>query len=283
MRKSVLTFMAAALMSGMTTACAKRIVPGKNYVTKEVNVGSFNAISTGSSVDVIYTQSAGEQRVEIYAPDNLADYIDVRVEGGVLKVGFKSPGNNFSIDGKHTKEVRVFAPAVNSLKASSSGDIIIKNGLKTRGKVTVKAGSSGDVTGGTVSCDDLSVTATSSGDVTLDKVSCTNFSADAGSSGDVSVKNLNAVNVSASAGSSGDVILAGSCENAVYKAGSSGDVKAKGLKAVNVAAGAGSSGNVTCYVTGSLTANVSSSGEVAYKGNPKEIDFSPKRGLRKIE
>lgn len=264
------------------TACAERIVPSKNYVAKKVNVGSFNAISTSSSVDVIYTQSSGGQHVEIYAPDNLVDYIDVRVEGGVLKVGFKSPGNNFSINGKHKKEVRVSAPAVNSLKASSSGDIIIKNGLKTNGKVTVKASSSGDVTGGAVSCNDFVATANSSGDVVLEKVSCTNFSADASSSGDVSIKNLNAVNVSADASSSGDVVLAGSCENASYRASSSGDVKAKGMKAVNVTASASSSGDVECYVTGSLTAKASSSGEVAYKGNPKDIDFSPKRGLRKI-
>lgn len=245
------------------TACAERITPSKNYVTKKVNVGSFNAISTSSSVDVIYTQSSGGQDVEIYAPDNLVDYIDVRVEGGVLKVGFKSPRNNFSINGKHKKEVRVSAPAVNSLKASSSGDIIIKNGLKTSGKVTVKASSSGDVTGSTISCDDFAATANSSGDVILEKVSCTNFSADASSSG--------------------DVILAGICENASYRASSSGDVKAKGMKAVNVTASASSSGDVECYVTGSLTAKASSSGEVAYKGNPKNIDFSPKRGLRKIE
>lgn len=97
----------------------------------------------------------------------------------------------------------------------------------------------------------------------LEKVSCTNFSADASSSG--------------------DVILAGICENASYRASSSGDVKAKGMKAVNVTASASSSGDVECYVTGSLTAKASSSGEVAYKGNPKNIDFSPKRGLRKIE
>ena len=265
------------------TACAERITPSKNYVTKKVNVGSFNAISTSSSVDVIYTQSSGGQNVEIYAPDNLVDYIDVRVEGGVLKVGFKSPRNNFSINGKHKKEVRVSAPAVNSLKASSSGDIIIKNGLKTSGKVTVKASSSGDVTGSTISCDDFAATANSSGDVILEKVSCTNFSADASSSGDVSVKNLNAADVSADASSSGDVILAGICENASYRASSSGDVKAKGMKAVNVTASASSSGDVECYVTGSLTAKASSSGEVAYKGNPKDIDFSPKRGLRKME
>lgn len=275
MRKLVSTLMAVTLMLVSATACAERITPSKNYVTKKVNVGSFNAISTSSSVDVIYTQSSGGQNVEIYAPDNLVDYIDVRVEGGVLKVGFKSPRNNFSINGKHKKEVRVSAPAVNSLKASSSGDIIIKNGLKTSGKVTVKASSSGDVTGSTISCDDFAATANSSGDVILEKVSCTNFSADASSSGDVSVKNLNAADVSADASSSGDVILAG--------ISSSGDVKAKGMKAVNVTASATSSGDVECYVTGSLTAKASSSGEVAYKGNPKDIDFSPKRGLRKME
>lgn len=263
MRKLVSTLMAVTLMLVSATACAERITPSKNYVTKKVNVGSFNAISTSSSVDVIYTQSSGGQNVEIYAPDNLVDYIDVRVEGGVLKVGFKSPRNNFSINGKHKKEVRVSAPAVNSLKASSSGDIIIKNGLKTSGKVTVKASSSGDVTGSTISCDDFAATANSSGDVILEKVSCTNFSADASSSG--------------------DVILAGICENASYRASSSGDVKAKGMKAVNVTASATSSGDVECYVTGSLTAKASSSGEVAYKGNPKDIDFSPKRGLRKME
>ena len=281
MRKLVSTLMAVTLMLVSATACAERITPSKNYVTKKVNVGSFNAISTSSSVDVIYTQSSGGQDVEIYAPDNLVDYIDVRVEGGVLKVGFKSPRNNFSINGKHKKEVRVSAPAVNSLKASS--DIIIKNGLKTSGKVTVKASSSGDVTGSAISCDDFAATANSSGDVILEKVSCTNFSADASSSGDVSVKNLNAADVSADASSSGDVILAGICENASYRASSSGDVKAKGMKAVNVTASASSSGDVECYVTGSLTAKASSSGEVAYKGNPKDINFSPKRGLRKME
>ena len=101
MRKLVSTLMTVTLMLVSVTACAERITPSKNYVTKKVNVGSFNAISTSSSVDVIYTQSSGGQDVEIYAPDNLVDYIDVRVEGGVLKVGFKSPRNNFSINGKH--------------------------------------------------------------------------------------------------------------------------------------------------------------------------------------
>lgn len=55
MRKLVSTLMTVTLMLVSVTACAERITPSKNYVTKKVNVGSFNAISTSSSVDVIYT------------------------------------------------------------------------------------------------------------------------------------------------------------------------------------------------------------------------------------
>lgn len=263
MRKLLSSLMAVAFLLVSTTACGQRITPSKNYTTKKVNVGSFNAISTSSSVDVIYTQTSGSQDIEIYAPDNVIEYIYARIENGTLKVGLNAPKNNFSINGRHKKEVRVSAPAVNSLKASSSGDIILKDGLKTTGKVTIKASSSGDVKGENVFCDDLATSASSSGDVTL--------------------KNVTAANVTASASSSGDVILSGSCENATYKASSSGDLKAKDMKAVNVTANASSSGDVVCYVTGVLTAKASSSGEVHYKGNPASIDFSSKRGLRKID
>ena len=66
MRKLVSILMTVTLMLVSVTACAERIIPSKNYVTRKVNVGSFNAISTSSSVDVIYTQSSGGQHVEIY-------------------------------------------------------------------------------------------------------------------------------------------------------------------------------------------------------------------------
>ena len=283
MKNLVSTLMTLAFLLAATTVCAEKITPSKNYVTKKVNVGSFEGISTSSSVDVIYTQTSGGQSVEIYAPDNLIDYIYARVEDGILKVGFKSPRNNFSISGSHKKEVRVSAPAVKSLQASSSGDVIIKNGLKAD-KLTLKASSSGDVVGGNISCEDLSASASSSGDVILEKVTCTNLSATASSSGDVEIKSLTATNVAAKSSSSGDVILKdGTCTNATYSASSSGDVEAKGLKAVNVVATASSSGDVSCYATGTLTARPSSSGEISYKGNPGTIDYQPKKGLRKLD
>lgn len=283
MKQILFTLMFAAVVGLTTAACAKTIVPSKKYVTKTVKVDRFDAIATGCAVDVVYTQASGTRHVEIYAPDNLIEYIDVCVKNGVLKVGFKTPYNNFSITGRHTKEVRVSAPAVNSLNASSSGDIILKNGLRASGIVRLNANSSGDIKGGAVVCDELVASASSSGDVVLDKVECETLKANANSSGDVSIKGVSAAKVEANANSSGDVILTGTCQSAILRSSSSGDLDAKGLKAVDVTASANSSGEVSCYATGTLDAKISSSGEVFYKGDPKHIEYAPKKGLRKID
>ena len=247
-------------------AVAETIKPSKNYVTKKVEVKSFEGISAATSINVLYTQTSGSQDIEIYAPDNLMEYVKVAVENGVLKVKFeskKNPHNGININGKHETEVRVSAPAVHTFRASSSGDVILKNGLQTTGQVTMKSSSSGDIVLGTVECKSLE--------------------ADASSSGDVNIKDLKAEIVEADASSSGDVILSGECRSANLSASSSGDINAKHLKADKVVAGASSAGDVTCHAVESLTASTSSSGNVNYKGNPKHIDYHPKKGLNKIE
>ena len=271
------------------TSCAvtsETVVPSKQYITKKVKVGDFDGISTATSIDVVYTQTLGMQDIEVYAPDNLMEYVKIEVEEGVLKVKFQSkenPFNGINIRGKHQTEVRVFAPAIHTLRASSSGDIMLKNGLQTQGQVTMKSSSSGDIEGGEIVCDELIASASSSGDVILDKVECRSLNVDASSSGDVTIKTLKAETVEADASSSGDVILSGECRSANLSASSSGDVEAKNLKANRVVAGASSAGDVTCYPVESLKASASSSGSVNYKGDPKDIDFHPKKGLNKID
>ena len=140
-----------------------------------------------------------------------------------------------------------------------------------------------DIEGSKVVCDELIASASSSGDVVLNQVECTSLDADASSSGDVTIKDLKAETVEADASSSGDVILSGECRSANLSASSSGDVEAKHLKADKVIAGASSAGDVTCYPVESLKATASSSGSVNYKGDPKYIDFNPKKGLNKID
>ena len=213
------------------------------------------------------------------------EYVQVTEENGMLEVCFKSKDSmkGVNIKGKHQTEVRVSAPAVHKLRASSSGDIILKNGLQAKGEVSMKASSSGDIEGGNVVCDVLEAEASSSGDIELMKVECTSLEAEASSAGDVSIKDLRAERVNAEASSSGDVNLAGVCRSAQFSASSSGDVEAKNLKADVVKANASSAGDITCHAVESLDATTSSAGSVSYKGAPKHIDYHPKKGLKKID
>ena len=280
--------LAVTMVTSTLTSCVvtqEGIVPSKNYETKQMKVDAFDGISTSTSIDVIYTQTSGRQNIEIYAPDNLMDYVKVYVKDGILKVGFRSEDNRgINIRGKHQTEVRVSAPALHAFYASSSGDIILKNGLQTTGKVSMKSSSSGDIEGGDVLCDELEVGASSSGDVTLHKADCQQLHADASSSGDVEIKRLTSKRVKAEVSSSGDVIIVeGTCEYAEFDASSSGDVVAKGLKAIHVNASASSAGDISCYPIESLKAKSSSAGSIGYRGEPKHIDFSPKKGLHKLD
>ena len=281
-----------ALFLGMTLqSCAitvssdskDAIVPSKNYITQKVKVDNFDGISTSSSIDVKYTQTTGSTDVEVYAPDNLMEYVKLEVEGGMLKIFFYSEetGKSINIKGKHDTEVRIAAPAVHALRASSSGDIFLMNGLQCEEEVSLSASSSGDIKGGNILCKALETEASSSGDIELENVECTSLMTEASSAGDISINQVKAETVSVEASSSGDVSMAGVCRSAKFESSSAGDIEADGLKAEHVIAKASSAGDITCHATESLEVSISSAGNVSYKGDPKQIKSHPK-GLKKM-
>ena len=259
------------------------IVPSKNYITQKVKVDNFEGISTSSSIDVKYTQTNGSTDVEVYAPDNLMEYVKLEVEGGMLKIYFYSEetGKSINVKGKHDTEVRISAPAVHALRASSAGDILLMNGLQCEEEVSLEASSAGDIKGGNILCKALETEASSSGDIELEAVECTSLVTEASSAGDISINHVKAETVSVEASSSGDVSMAGVCRSAKFESSSAGDIEADELKAEHVIAKASSSGDVTCHATESLEVSISSAGNVSYRGNPKQIKSHPK-GLKKM-
>jgi hypothetical protein len=258
------------------------IVPSKNYITQKVKVEAFDGISTATSIDVVYTQS-DHTDIEVYAPDNLMEYVKVENDGKMLKIHFdtKRMGNRINIRGKHDTKVSISAPAVHALHTSSSGDILLMNGLKTDGEVSIQASSAGEIKGSNVSCGELVVEASSAGDIELKNVACSTLKIEASSAGDVEIEALEAKKVVAEASSSGDVSLEGACRLANLESSSAGDIDADGLKAIEVVAVASSSGDVSCHAVESLEATTSNAGNVCYKGNPKQI-INHSKGLKKI-
>lgn len=258
------------------------IKASKTYQTRTVAVENFNAITTSSAVDVVYTQAEGEPTVEVYAPDNIIDHITVKVKNETLVIGME---HHTRIKGKCQKIVRISAPAVQHLQSSSASDIILKNGLTTTGKVVMKASSSGDIVlkNGLTTTGNVVIKASSGSDIKGEYIACTDLHIDASSAGDIQLKEITCTQIEAKASSGGDIKLSGRCEKAIYKTSSAGDINAKNMEAIDVDATASSGGDISCHVSGQLTARTSSSGEISYQGNPSAIDYSPKKGLKKID
>lgn len=252
-----LALVAAILLSTVTACAQNHVVANKKYITKNIDVKSFKHISVLGSPDVIYTQTnGGKPTVEIYGSDNIIPLLEVTVNDNTLSVNFKK---NTSISNSGKLEIRVSAPAVESMKVRGSGDISIPNGMSTSG-LALNVQGSGDISGKNITCNDLEISVAGSGDIKL--------------------SNVKATNIQANVAGSGDIELNGKATNAKFNVAGSGDISAQKLEAENVQANVSGSGDITCHAIKTLKGKVNGSGDVGYKGNP-EISFS-KKGLRKL-
>ena len=72
------------------------------------------------------------------------------------------------------------------------------------------------------------------------------------------------------------------CRKMSVSISGSGDIAAGNLESENVSASTTGSGSISCYASGKLTARVTGSGDIAYRGNPQEID-APRKNIRQIK
>ena len=197
--KALTTFIAIALLAFSTTACSQRhtyrsggfgsktVKASKNYVTKDIKVNNFTKLSVAGSPDVTYTQKSGKPTVEVYTSDNIVDLLDIRVKDNTLYIGFKK---NVSVS-YNKLEVRVSAEKLNGIAVAGSGDVELKNGLKTD-NLKISVAGSGDISGNNISCIDLDISIAGSGDINSSDITCNDLQVSVAGSGDMKLNNVTA-------------------------------------------------------------------------------------------
>lgn len=90
-------------------------------------------------------------------------------------------------------------------------------------------------------------------------------------SGDISLE-VEAGQIEVALSGSGDIALSGTANRAEIRVSGSGDVKAYELQAREVEAVVAGSADIRVTATESLTARVSGSGDIHYRGNPAKLD-----------
>lgn len=257
MKKSRKTVAGIALVIAFLTASlvsiqAKTIKASGRYITKEISAASFSSIELLGSENVLYSQSTnGKSGIKIYASDNVMDLLDVRVENGVLIVGYKK---SVSIWGNNSVTIIAYSPSINNVIIKGSGDVALKSAIKSN-ILSFKINGSGDITGSSIICDELLTEIDGSGDISFQKTT--------------------SKKLAASINGSGDIKLAGESQSARYSVAGSGDIEARNLKSQYVEAKVYGSGDITCHAVQKLSAKVDGSGEINYVGSPS-IESSKK-------
>lgn len=231
MRTGVLTLAVgvAIMLSSCNVMNGNVIKPSEKHVKKEYTgqLEGFDRIETATAINVVYTQSDEPQKVVLDVPENMAEYVSLKVKDGKLDVSFKGM---HSINGNHGTTVYVSGPAIRKFETSSAGNIYLKNGVTYDGEVAIEASSAGGVyVEGPVKAKTLYVESSSAGSIKVDGAEVDLLGVESSSAGNVKVKNINAVTVAAEASSAGSITLEGNCRTLNKEKSSAGSIHTKNL------------------------------------------------------
>jgi hypothetical protein len=191
------------------------------------------------------TIKLGEQEeLRIEAEDNLLDYLETETRGGTLRIKTR---DGFTLRNRRPVNYYLTVKELDEISISSSGDVEAPD-LATE-QFSVSISSSGDLEMGDLKVDTLKVRISSSGDMTMGT--------------------LHADTIQVVITSSGDLDIAGGdIEEQDVTLTSSGKYRAKDLESDQAKVQLSSSGSATVQVHDYLDAQLSSSGNLYYIGNP---------------
>jgi hypothetical protein len=233
----------ACQVVGLPSAPGKTIRGSGDVVEETREVSGFTAIEL-ATLGTLHIQVGEGESLRIEAEDNLLEYIETKVRNGRLKIEIQD-----NINLRSTRPINYYLTVtdLDTIVISSSGDIEAPDLETERFSITIS--SSGDLEMGDLEADTLTVDISSSGDMTMGVLHANTLEVDISSSGNLD-------------------IAGGEVERQNVAITSSGDYTARNLESVEAEVRLTSSGAATIRVSDDLRANLSSSGDLYYIGNP---------------
>ena len=140
--KRILIF--SLLVFVLFTSCREifgKRVRGNGHITRQArSLNGFTGVSVSGSIDV-FLSSDSAQQVAVETDENIAEYVETRVEGGTLYISYRK-----GINPKPSKTVNVYvsAPAFKKLKASGACDINTQNKISSPDEINITLSGSSD-------------------------------------------------------------------------------------------------------------------------------------------
>ena len=113
-----------------------------NIVTEKRETGDFKGISAGGAFEV-EVKIGPDTEVKVEADDNIMQYIETEVRGGVLRIETQD-GINFN--DAHFK-VYVTTPELNRVNSSGASHVVLKDPIRSKGRISLDVSGAGRING----------------------------------------------------------------------------------------------------------------------------------------
>lgn len=269
------TMLASCSKSGVKVG---EIKASDNMTTWTVDARNFDEIEA-SIVRVVYTQGSPIS-VNVTAPDNVAEYVTVKVKDGKLEAGIKSNIlGSITWDDNNRPTVYVTAPSVKDFEASASAVITVECPL-TVSSADFEATSSAVINLASISGDKVEMDATASGVISVDSVLCREVDLDASSNGTLNVQLVKSSRTEISASSSAVICLSQNISDLLdVEASSSAVLKIESANVITSSVDATSGAQTDIAIEArKVMATVTSGAIATFTGHTYDADITTNSG-----
>lgn len=275
--KSYVIGLLTALMlvvAGNTEAAPKRIKGSGNITSKQIEVGSFEAISASRAIEVklVDLTQGKEGQVQVYADDNIIDWIRAKVSNGVLHLTIDNELRTLS--NIHVNIIVPTSGKLSKVKATSAAEI--KSEVRIVHKlVKIEASSAAEIKGNVVA-EECTIDVSSAGEYE-GEVKSNMCSVDASSSGDVELT-LTTQKCHLNASSASEIEIRGAALECEADASSAASINGEKfvVKKADVETSSAADATISCLE--SFRGSASSGGDITVYGKPKSVSNSASSG-----
>ncbi len=255
MKKTIQILIMALMVITLSATAAKQ----------QRNVKAFTAIENNCSIDLVITQG-NEYALTVIAPEKYMNKITTEVRANTLVVDLH--GNIFSTE---DFEIHITAVSLKEITLEGSGDAEIE-GIFHAESLFIELQGSGDFEGD-LDVKDLEVTIHGSGDAEVSGVNNT-LEVEQHGSGDFEGDNLHLGKAYFSIHGSGDAEVSGTAAMMTLTQSGSGDFDGRSFEVKAAKIKKSSSGEADVFITETVDAKLSGSGDLNIKGKPVFTNFS---------
>ncbi|RHJ82706.1 head GIN domain-containing protein [Parabacteroides sp. AM08-6] len=270
MNTKLFILISCLLLIATSSFAKSRTVKGNgNLVNKEISIKDYDAIEALGGVTIEYEQSSASPYLQLTIDENILPYLDIRVKGKTLSIGFKDESDDYyDDDDDESIQINNGEVKYRSGLSISATKYIITTNSETLKDINLVGGCHMNINS-KFKAERFNANIAGSGSINFSKptdIHKGDFSI--AGSGEINLRTFRMTNLNCSIAGGGEINLNGKADKADYSVAGGGNIYGYNCNVKKAECSVAGGGSIQVYATEQLDASTAGGGKIRYKGNP---------------